>query len=131
MNELEKFQGTWRQTYCEMGGVSNPADEIGSESSCTFTNNTFVVRRADGQIVIEGTFMIDPTREPKAVYWTDTFGADAGKTFPAIYAFDDDQMIFCVGYEAQEPPSEFRTRTGTEEVLRIHQRETPSPLSKV
>ena len=129
--EFEKFQGSWRQTYCEVGGISHPADEVGSESSCTFIDNTFVVRRADGRIVIEGTFVIDPTREPKTVYWTDTFGADAGKTFPAIYAYEGDQMIFCVGDEAQQPPSAFRTRAGTEEVLRIHQRETAAPLCKV
>ena len=92
------------------------------QSLGTFSGNTFVVWRADGTIVIEGTFALDPTREPKTVDWTDTFGTDAGKTFPAIYALDGDQLIFCAGDEGRRP-TEFRTGKG--EVLRIHQRETP------
>jgi uncharacterized protein (TIGR03067 family) len=85
---------------------------------------SFVVTRADGSIAIEGTFKIDPTRKPKAIDWTDTFGEDAGKTFPAIYALNGDRLIFCAANEGQPRPTEFRTRKGL--VLRIHQRITPS-----
>lgn len=120
--ELEKLQGRWKQTRCEAGGAINPPDEYEDGSGTTFNGNTFVVWRADGTIVIEGTFALDPTREPKTVDWTDTFGTDAGKTFPAIYALDGDQLIFCAGDEGRRP-TEFRTGKG--EVLRIHQRETP------
>ena len=130
MQELQKFQGCWRQTYAEMGGIGNPADEVGSQSRCTFADNTFVVYRADGDIVIEGTFAIDPTREPKTVDWTDTFGADAGKTLPAIYRLDGDELVFCVGNEGEQAPREFRTRPATEDVLRIHRREASAPLAK-
>ena len=121
--EIKKFQGTWKQVACEKDGVVVPGDEFGREPRSTFTDDTFIVTLADGSISIKGTFKLDPTREPKAIDWTDTFGEDAGKTFPAIYSLKGDQLIFCAADEGQERPTEFRTRLG--QVLRVCQRETP------
>ncbi|WP_287595762.1 TIGR03067 domain-containing protein [Thermomonas sp.] len=118
--ELKKFQGTWKQVKCEANGVVNPSDEFGSEPLTTFSGNTYVVTLPDGTVVIEGTFTLDPTQEPKAVNWTDTCGADEQKTFPSIYAFYDDQLIFCAADEGMERPKVFQTRQG--ETLRVHQR---------
>jgi uncharacterized protein (TIGR03067 family) len=122
-DEMQKLQGTWIQIECEVDGIRNPPEDYGDRPRATLTGNTFIVTRADGSIAIKGTFAIDPTREPKALDWTDTFGADAGKTFPAIYMVDGDRLIFCAGNAGQARPTEFRTRKG--QVLRIHQRATP------
>lgn len=119
-DEISKFQGTWRQIRSVADGVANPPDEFGAAPITTFTGNTYVVRLADGTVVIEGTFTLDPRQEPKAVDWTDTCGADREKTFPAIYAFDGDQLIFCAADEGMDRPSEFHTRLG--DTLRVHQR---------
>ena len=119
--EMEKFQGTWRQIAHERGGVADPPDEQGWEPRVTFTGDTFVVTLTDGSTAIKGTFKLDPTRQPKAVDWTDTFGPDAGKTFLAIYSLDGDRLVFCAAAEGQERPTEFRTRTG--QVLRVNRRE--------
>jgi uncharacterized protein (TIGR03067 family) len=100
-----------------------PPEGYGVKPRVTFIANTFTVRHSNGSIVIEGTFAIDPTREPKAIDWTDTFGEDAGKTFPAIYALDGDRLMFCAGGTGQARPTEFRARKG--QVLRIHQRVRP------
>lgn len=121
--EMQKLQGTWMQTECEVDGIRNPPEDFGDRPRATLTGNKFKVARVDGSIAIEGTFAIDATREPKAIDWTDTFGADAGKTFPAIYMVEGDRLIFCAGDEGQARPTEFRTRKG--QVLRIHQRATP------
>ena len=67
--------------------MTEPLDEQGWEPRVTFTGDTFVVTLADGSIPIRGTYKLDPTREPKTVDWTDTFGEDAGKTFLAIYSW--------------------------------------------
>ncbi len=120
--EIKKFQGIWRQIACEKDGVAGSVDEFGSEPTSTFTGDTYVVTLADGTVAIKGTFMLDPTREPKTIDWIDTFGEDAGKTFLAIYSLEGDQLIFCAADEGQERPTEFRTRLG--EVLRVCQRET-------
>jgi uncharacterized protein (TIGR03067 family) len=121
--EIKKLQGTWKQIACEENGVAGAVDEFGTEPKSTFTDDTFVVTLADGSLAIKGTFKLDPSREPKAIDWTDTFGADAGKTFPAIYSLEGDQLVFCAADEGQERPTEFRTRSG--QVLRVCQRETP------
>lgn len=118
--EIAKFQGTWRQVRCEADGVDNPPDEFGSEPLTTFTGTTYVVSRADGTVVIEGVFTLDPSQEPKAVDWTDTCGTDKEKTFPAIYVIEGDRLIFCAADEGMERPGVFKTRIG--ETLRVHER---------
>ena len=119
--ELEKFQGTWRQIAHERDGVTDPPDEQGWEPRVTFAGDAFVVTQADGSTPIKGTFKIDPTREPKALDLTDTFGADGGKTFLAIYALEGDRLTFCAADAGQERPTEFRTGLGQD--LRVSQRE--------
>ena len=118
--DLEEFQGNWKQIAYERDGVKEPLDEQGWEPQTTFAGNTFVVTLADGNIPIKGIFKLDATRQPKAIDFTDTFGADAGKTFLAIYSLDGDRLIFCAGDAGQERPMEFRTKPG--QVLRVHQR---------
>lgn len=115
--EIAKFQGSWKQIGYERDGVREPIDdEKDWEPRTVFTGTTFVVRIADGNIPIQGTFKLDLTRTPKAIDWTDTHGADAGKTFLAIYSLEGDKLIFCAASEGQERPTEFRTKRG--EVLR-------------
>ena len=92
--EVRKFQGTWIQIKCEADDVTNPTDEFGPGPRTTFFGNTYAVTNADGIVVIEGTFTLDPNKEPKEVDWTDTCGSDSDKTFPAIYVFDGDQLTF-------------------------------------
>src|SRR5262249_34270614 len=86
--EMRRLQGTWVQPAWAKDGVPGRPDEPGGEPRVTFVGDTFVVTLVDGGTPIKGTFALDPTREPKAVDWTDTFGEDAGKTFPAIYRLE-------------------------------------------
>jgi uncharacterized protein (TIGR03067 family) len=121
--EIAKFQGVWRQIGYERDGVRDLIDdEKDWEPRTTFKGNTFVVRNADGSIPIQGTFKIDLTQKPKAIDFTDTHGADAGKTFLAIYSLEGDKLIFCAATEGQDRPTEFKTKMG--EVLRTNQRES-------
>jgi len=119
--EMKKFQGTWRQIAYEKDGAKEPLDEQGWEPRVTFVDDTFIVILADGRIAIKGTYILDPTQEPKAVDWTDTFGEDEGKTFLAIYSLEGDRLIFCAADAGQERPTEFTTKPG--QVLRVSQRE--------
>jgi uncharacterized protein (TIGR03067 family) len=87
----------------------------------TFSGDTFVVTLADGSTPIKGTYKVDPTRQPKALDLTDTFGEDAGKTFLAIYALEGDCLTFCAADAGQERPTEFRAGPGLD--LRVSRRE--------
>lgn len=119
--ELERFQGGWKQIAYERDGVVEPLDEQGWEPRTTFTGEEFLVTLADGTVPIKGTFRIDPTRNPKTVDWTDTIGEDAGKTLLAIYCLQGDQLTFCAASPGLERPTEFKTRPG--QVLRTLQRQ--------
>jgi uncharacterized protein (TIGR03067 family) len=118
--ELNRFQGTWKQVAYERDGVTEPLDEQGWNPITTFTGDEFVVTLADGTIPIKGTYRIDPTRHPKTVDWMDTIGEDAGKTLLAIYALEDDRLMFCAAYPGLRRPEEFKTQPG--QVLRVFQR---------
>lgn len=118
--ELKRFQGSWKQIAYERDGVTEPLDEQGWDPSTRFTGDEFVVTLADGSIPIRGTYTIDPTRNPKTVDWTDTIGEDAGKTLLAIYALEEDRLIFCAAYPGLDRPGEFKTRPG--QVLRVFKR---------
>ena len=121
-DEIAKFQGTWKQIAYERDGVVEPLDEERDwQPRTTFRGNTFVVTIADGTVVIEGTFVLDASKEPKTIDYTDTFGDDAGKTFPAIYYFEGDKLVFCAATAGQARPTSFETKAG--EVLRVHRRE--------
>jgi uncharacterized protein (TIGR03067 family) len=118
--EIAKLQGTWKQIACEQDGLTEALDEFGLEPTSTFVDDTYVVTLADGTIAIKGTFKLDPTQVPKTIDWTDTFGADAGKTFLAIYSLEGDRLIFCAADDGQERPTELRTGPG--QVLGVNQR---------
>ena len=121
--EMERLQGTWKQIGYERDGVREPLDDLGSDPRSTFVGDTFFVTLADGSIPIQGTYKIDPTRNPKTVDWTDTTGDDAGKTLLAIYRLEGDLFTFCAASPGLERPTEFRTRPG--QVLRVSRREGP------
>src|SRR5262245_52558484 len=122
-DEAERLRGTWLQVAYERDGVTDPPDEQGWDPRVTFAGDTFVVTLADGSTPIKGTFKLDPTRDPKAVDWTDTFGADAGKTFLAVYRLEGDVFTFCAALPGLERPTGFRTKPG--QVLRVSRRESP------
>ena len=123
-DEADKFQGAWKQISYERDGLKESLDdEKGWEPRTIFSGNNFVVTIADGSIPIKGIFKLDPTREPKAIDYTDTFGADAGKTFLAIYSLEGDELIFCAADEGHARPTEFKTKPG--QVLRVNRHETP------
>jgi len=119
-DELKIFQGKWRQVKCEANGITDPPDEFGSNPITTFHGNSYVVTHPDGTVVIRGEFTLDPSATPKAIDWTDTAGADKGKTFLSIYHFEGDCLMFCAADEGMERPKTFHTRIG--DTLRIHQR---------
>jgi uncharacterized protein (TIGR03067 family) len=120
--ELKKLQGTWVQVECEADGVKNPHEDYGEQNITAITGNTFTVTHADGTVVIKGTFTLNLDPDPKYVDWSDTFGVDAGKTFPAIYILDDDTFTFCAGDKGARPTT-FHTKKN--QVRRILKRIKP------
>jgi uncharacterized protein (TIGR03067 family) len=123
--EIEKFQGNWIQIAYERSGLKEPIDdEEGWKPRTIFKDNSFVVKISDGTIPIKGIFKIDPSKEPKHIEYTDTFGQYAGETYLGIYYFDEDILVFCVADHLEERPQVFKTGHG--QVMRTFQRELDS-----
>jgi uncharacterized protein (TIGR03067 family) len=123
--EIEKFQGNWIQIAYERSGLKEPIDdEEGWKPRTVFKDNSFVVKISDGTIPIKGTFKIDPSKEPKHIEYTDTFGHFAGETYLGIYYFDEDILVFCMADHLEERPKVFKTGSG--QVMRTFQRELDS-----
>ena len=111
-DEYQKFSGFWVQTGCNSDGIENPIESYGVFPTVKFINNQFFVTNAAGQTVIEGTFSVNPYAAPKEIDWTDTYGEDAGKTFPAIYEISEEKLAFCVANEDMERPNGFESKAG-------------------
>ena len=110
LTDIELLQGTWKQIEYERDGIKDPPDEQGWQPCATFSGHSFVVTLADGNIYIKGNFTLDPSRNPKAMDVTDTFGPEAGQTLLAIYQVDGDRFVFCAAYPGKERPRNFGLR---------------------
>jgi uncharacterized protein (TIGR03067 family) len=117
-DEIRKLQGSWVQVECEADGIRNSVDEFGAENITTISGNNFSVTRADGSLAIKGTFKLNLQHSPKHIDWTDTFGTNAGKTFPAIYTLDGDTFTFCAGDEGARPDAFLTRKNQVRRVLR-------------
>jgi len=112
--DLAALKGTWKQVAFEEDGNPDAIDGYGASSGSltTFRGNHFSVRGNFGQLLLEGTFALDACRTPKTIDWTDSMGADAGKTLPAIYELEGDDFVFVAADEHAPRPAEFRTAPG-------------------
>ena len=112
--DLAALQGIWKQVAFEEDGNPHAIDGYGASSGSltTFRGNHFSVRGNAGQLLLEGTFALDASRTPKTIDWTDSMGADAGKTLPAIYELEGDHFVFVATDEHAPRPAEFRTAPG-------------------
>jgi uncharacterized protein (TIGR03067 family) len=104
MTDLERLQGTWRQTS---------GDSDYGEGMTTFAGTHFTVRDGD-RITLEGDFAID--EHVKTIDWTDSIGSDTGKIVPAIYRLDDDHFTFVAAHAGMPRPKAFEPGPG--EVMR-------------
>ena len=64
--DLTTLQGTWEEVAYEADGISKPPDEFSVPSALTtFTEHNFSVRTAEGILLLEGTFALDASADPK------------------------------------------------------------------
>jgi uncharacterized protein (TIGR03067 family) len=105
------LQGTWKQVAFEEDGNPDAPDAYGdpSGSLTTFRGNHFSVRDSTGRLLLEGTFALDVSTTPKTIDWTDSMGADAGKTLPAIYRLEGDRFTFIAAGPGASRPIAFKT----------------------
>ncbi len=78
------------------------------------------MKRGD-EVVVKGTFKLDPTKKPKTIDMTVTEGRreqDQGKELHGIYELTKDGLKWCTSEPGgTERPKEFATKEGTRDLF--------------
>src|ERR1700761_7460682 len=98
MTDLENLQGTWIQTRFEENGVIDPPDVHGGNGAITtIEGDTFAVTLPNGELLLAGRFILNPSTTPPSITWIDSMGDDADKLLPASYVLYGDSFVFIAG----------------------------------
>jgi uncharacterized protein (TIGR03067 family) len=119
--DLEKFQGKWTLISAERDGKKTPQKEV-KKIKLTIQANKFILQK-DSVVISEGTFTLEPTREPKEIDETITTGPNKGKIFLAIYEIDDAHHQICFAAAGKKRPTAFSSKPGSGHLLQVWRRE--------
>jgi uncharacterized protein (TIGR03067 family) len=106
--EHKRLDGTWRVVGAEAGGVAIPDREY-RDLTLTFKGGKFTARRGDEQPQ-EGTYAVDPTKNPREMDITRSAGPAPGQKQLAIYQITGDLLKICSCDAGGERPTAFETR---------------------
>jgi uncharacterized protein (TIGR03067 family) len=115
------YQGTWRVVSLEINGTKS-SDDDARKITVANDGETWIIY-VDNKEVLRGTSKIDPTKTPKTIDFVPSTGNDSGKTFLGIYAIKGDSRKLCFAGPGQERPTQFVSKTGSNQVLVLFHRE--------
>jgi uncharacterized protein (TIGR03067 family) len=106
--DAEAIQGTWKVTHFEETGKGLPIN-----GSYIFMDGK-VIMKIEGEIVSEGYYQLDSSKEPKQIDFN--FG---GEYAPGIYKLEGNDLTICApAYAAATPrPKEFKAPAGSSMML--------------
>jgi uncharacterized protein (TIGR03067 family) len=90
--DQEALQGTWQPVTSEEAGKDH--SEEAKKHRLVFDKDTFTVKKGD-DVLVKGTFKLDPTKKPKTIDMTITEGPrdeDKGKEIHSIYELTKDGL---------------------------------------
>jgi uncharacterized protein (TIGR03067 family) len=119
--DMDKFQGKWALISAQRDGKKTPEEEV-RKIKLTIQGDKFILLK-DAVVISEGTFKIDPTRDPKEIDETATAGPSKGQTFLAIYEIDEDHHTICFGAPDKGRPMKFASTPGGGTLLQVWKRE--------
>jgi uncharacterized protein (TIGR03067 family) len=88
--DLEKIQGTWTVEKAEYGGHEFPRRSL---ETITFTGDKVAWQQQT--MFRDGTFQLDPTKDPRQIDWT--LGEFVPVKVPGIYRLEGDQLLLSLG----------------------------------
>jgi uncharacterized protein (TIGR03067 family) len=121
--DQDRLQGTWVVVAAERDG--RPLDRI-KGGKLMIDGNGFVIQTASGA-ELKGTFMLDPTKKPKAMDLQHDAGLLRDKTWKAIYQVDGGDLKICYAEadSGKDRPTEFTTALGSGFLLTVLKRDKP------
>jgi uncharacterized protein (TIGR03067 family) len=119
--DLQKFAGSWVVIKADKDGQ---ADKFYLGAKSAIDGNKF--RLTHGDEVVEGTFELDPTKNPRTMKATYTAGPNKGKSRTGIYQFEGDTFTICYSdFGKNEPPKDFAAKPGSREIVIVSKRDKP------
>jgi uncharacterized protein (TIGR03067 family) len=119
--DLQKFAGPWVVIKADKEGQ---ADKFYLGAKSAIEGNKF--RLTHGDEIVEGTFELDPTKNPRTMKATYTAGPNKGKSRIGIYKFEGDTFTICYSdFGKNEPPKDFATKSGSREIVIVSKRDKP------
>ncbi|HEU0276799.1 MAG TPA: TIGR03067 domain-containing protein [Rhodanobacteraceae bacterium] len=110
--DLQALQGSWRQVAFEQDGVDDPPDTHGAPDSLTeIRGNRYTVTTVEGDVILEGSFVLDAGVTPHRITWTDDEGPRGHTSLTASYRIEGDRFAF-IGSLDGPVPTEFKTGRG-------------------
>jgi uncharacterized protein (TIGR03067 family) len=118
-SDAKLLQGDWVLVKAELAGQPFP-DAVLKSISLKLGDGTYEVIVGDKPD--RGTFEVDASTTPKGMVIQGTVGPNAGKTFPAIYEVEGDQMRICYDLSSAARPVAFKSEPGTKLYLVTYRR---------
>jgi uncharacterized protein (TIGR03067 family) len=114
--DAKSFQGTWHPVSMEQNGELLPAEQI-EPIKLTILNLSFTFESGAGSH--SGQYRIDPAKSPKELSILVETGPEVGKTYSAIYKFENGKMIQCMEVSNENRPTEFNGAAGSGNLLEV------------
>jgi uncharacterized protein (TIGR03067 family) len=110
-SDHKALQGTWVPVKAELAGKPLPDDAVKAIALKINEEGYEVTIKGEGSD--KGTCTLDTAVTPKGMKITSVKGANAGKTFLAIYELEHDRLRVCYDLSGAKRPTEFKTSPGT------------------
>lgn len=116
--ERMKFFGEWQVVALEIDGNQVKEEDVKKFKVVNGADGTWNIS-IEGEIKLQGTSEIDPSKEPKAVDLTVTEGETKGETMLGVYEFSDENNTrkVCFAKPGDERPGEFAAPAGSGRML--------------
>jgi RNA polymerase sigma factor (sigma-70 family) len=122
---LRKLAGTWQVMTVESDGKTGAAEDIKGLAYVFEANGKWKLAR-DDQTLAEGTFVIDPAKDPPTIDYkivSTTAEQDKGKSSLGIYELDGDRLKVCRTWpDNDQRPTAFAAPAGSKCILTEFQR---------
>jgi uncharacterized protein (TIGR03067 family) len=106
--DREDMQGAWTVSRFVLAGQDSPED-LSKKITFVVDGDKLIVK-LDSSVLSEGTFVLDPGKNPKQIDVTSTAGPDKGQTKLGIYEIDGDMLKTCFYVDdssTKKRPAEF------------------------
>ena len=112
--ESEKISGTWKIISVEPDG--QPDTTLRNATVSFAVDGKFTIKFADATRG-EGTYKVDPSKNPKTMDYTLNIGSNKGKLQEGIYALEGDILKICGSTPDKPRPKKFSAKADSGQVL--------------